>query len=78
MSPDVLDTMIGSREAATDPKAAQEHYKAALDLEASGDRPAAIEQLRKAAQCDRNPEHQFRLAYLLDLVGEEEEAVALY
>jgi DNA-directed RNA polymerase subunit alpha len=78
VSPDVLDTMIGSREAATDPKAAQEHYTAAMALEAKGDRPGAIEQLRKAVQRDRNIEHQFRLAYLLDLVGEEDEAIALY
>jgi DNA-directed RNA polymerase subunit alpha len=75
---DVLDTMIGSREATTDPKAAEAHHRAALDLEASGEREAAIEELRKAVQRDDNPEYQFRLAYLLDLVGEEEEAIALY
>jgi DNA-directed RNA polymerase subunit alpha len=78
VSPDVLDTMIGSREAATDPKAAQEHFNRAKSLESAGDRPTAIDELRKALQRDRNPEHQFRLAYLLDLVGEEEEAIALY
>ncbi|MHC4100531.1 MAG: DNA-directed RNA polymerase subunit alpha C-terminal domain-containing protein, partial [Planctomycetota bacterium] len=78
MSEDVLDTMIGSREAAADPAAAGAHYRAALGLEAEGDRVAAIEELRKAVQRDDNPAHRFKLAYLLDLVGEEDEAIALY
>jgi DNA-directed RNA polymerase subunit alpha len=75
---DVLDTMIGSREAVTDPAAADAHYRKALDLEAQGDRAEAIEQLRKAIQRDNNAQHQFKLAYLLDLVGEEDEAIANY
>jgi DNA-directed RNA polymerase subunit alpha len=78
VSEDVLDTVIGSREAATDPAAAEAHYRAAMELEAEGDRPVAIDELRKAIQRDNNPEHQFKLAYLLDLVGEETEAVAIY
>ncbi len=78
MSQDVLDTMIGSREAATDPQAAAGHYKAALELEAAGERVASIEELRKATECDDNPEHHFKLAYILDLVGEEDEALAIY
>ncbi len=78
MSQDVLDTMIGSREAATDPRTALAHYQAAMEKEQLGDREAAVGELRKAVQCDDNAEHQFKLAYLLDLVGEEDEAVALY
>ncbi len=78
MSENVLDTMIGMREAATDPTAASAHYRTALELEAAGDRPAAVDELRKAIQWDNNPEHHFKLAYFLDLVGEEDEAVALY
>ncbi len=78
MNQDVLDTMIGSREAATDPKAAEVNYQAALDLEANGDRPGAIDELRKAVQRNHTAEYQFKLAFLLDLVGEEDEAVALY
>ena len=78
MSQDVLDTMIGSREAATDPKAAVEHYNRALELEANGDRPEAIEELRKATDFDDNTAHHFKLAYLLDLVGEEDESIAIY
>ena len=78
MTQDVLDTIIGSREAAADPQAAQAHYEAALAAEANGQRDAAIDELRQAMQRGDNPEHQFKLAYLLDLVGEEDEAVAVY
>ncbi len=78
MTQDVLDTIIGSREAAADPQAAQAHYQAALAAEANGQRDAAIDELRQAMQRGDNPEHQFKLAYLLDLVGEEDEAVAVY
>ena len=78
MSQDVLDTMIGSKEAATDPQAAAGHYQASLELEATGERVAAIDELRKATDCDNRTEHHFKLAYLLDLVGEEDEAIAIY
>ncbi len=78
MTQDVLDTIIGSREAAADPQAAQAHYEAGLAAEANGQREAAIDELRQALQRGDNPEHQFKLAYLLDLVGEEDEAVAVY
>lgn len=78
MTQDVLDTIIGSREAAADPQAAQAHYQAALAAEANGQREVAIDELRQAMQRGDNPEHQFKLAYLLDLVGEEDEAVAVY
>ncbi len=78
MSPNVLDTMIGSRDAVADPAAAQAHYRKAMELEAAGQRPAAVDELRKAVQQDDQAEYRFKLAYLLDLVGEEEEAVALY
>ena len=78
MTQDVLDTMIGSREAAADPKAAEAHYETAMELERDGERVAAIDALRKAIECDDKAQHVFRLAYLLDLVGEEEESIALY
>ena len=78
MSQHVLDTMIGSREAVADPKAAEAHYRAAMDAEANAERETAIEELRRAVQKDDQPEYCFRLAYLLDLVGEEDEAVVLY
>ncbi|MBT8484004.1 MAG: tetratricopeptide repeat protein, partial [Phycisphaerae bacterium] len=66
------------RGASADPKEAEEHFQAALTHEASGDREAAVASLRQAVQLGRQPEHLFRLAYLLDLVGEEDESVALY
>lgn len=78
MTQDVLDTMIGSREVAIDPQAAESHYKAALEAEANADRPAAIDQLRKAVKMGDSPNYEFKLAYFLDLVGEEDEAVSVY
>lgn len=75
---DVLDTMIGSRAVAIDPKAAQAHYEAAMTAEADGDRDSAAVLLRKAVQVGDNAEYEFKLAYFLDLLGEEDEAVALY
>jgi DNA-directed RNA polymerase subunit alpha len=70
--------MIGVGQDAGDPKAAQSHYEAALAAEADGDRIGAIEELRKACSLASQPNHIFRLAYLLDLAGEEDEAIALY
>ena len=78
MTQDVLDTMIGYREAATDPEAAEAHYQAALAAESNGDREVVVEELRKAVQQGDSPLYEFKLAFILDLVGEEEEAVALY
>lgn len=78
MSQDVLDTMIGSRAVAIDPQAAQTHYQAAMQAEADGDRDGAVVLLRKARQVGDNAEYEFKLAYFLDLLGEEDEAVAMY
>lgn len=78
VSQDVLDTMIGSRAVAIDPQAAQTHYQAAMQAEADGDRDTAVVLLRKAVQVGDNAEYEFKLAYFLDLLGEEDEAVAMY
>ncbi|MEE9128422.1 MAG: DNA-directed RNA polymerase subunit alpha C-terminal domain-containing protein, partial [Phycisphaerales bacterium] len=78
MSQDVLDTMIGSRAVAIDPQAAQAHYQAAMQAEADGDRDTTVILLRKAVQVGDNAEYEFKLAYFLDLLGEEDEAVAMY
>ena len=78
VSQDVLDTMIGSRAVAIDPQAAQAHYQAAMQAEADGDRDTAVVLLRKAVQVGDNAEYEFKLAYFLDLLGEEDEAVAMY
>ena len=60
------------------PEAAKKYYDAAMEQEQNGFRIGAIEDLRLAVQQGANPEHKFQLAYLLDLVGEEKEAVELY
>lgn len=78
MSQDVLDTIIGAGEASADPQAAAAHYEAGLQAEADGQRELAIEEFRKAARLNDSPDYLFKLAYLLDLVGEEDEAVAVY
>ena len=69
-----LDTVIGGG----NPEQANRHYEAALEHEQNGFRIGAIEELRQAVAGGTNPEHRFKLAYMLDLVGEEQEAVALY
>ena len=54
MTQDVLDTMIGSREAAADPKAAEAHYETAMELERDGERVAAIDALTVSRQILRH------------------------
>ena len=69
-----LETVIGGG----DPAAADEHYNNALQLEQDGCRVDAIGELRKAVAAGKNPDHLFKLAYLLDLVGEEMESTSIY
>ena len=79
MSQDVLDTIIGSKSGNTDPQAASKHAEAAKEALENGNRVQAIEELRQASQLDENNErYLFKLAYVLDLVGEDEEAIAIY
>ncbi|MDY7109795.1 MAG: tetratricopeptide repeat protein, partial [Planctomycetota bacterium] len=78
MNQDILDTMIGAGQEAQDPQAAEGHFRDGLQAEADGDRVRAIEAFRQAARLDGKAEYIFKLAYMLDLVGEEDEAVALY
>ncbi len=76
---DPMDMVIGAAEAQGDSKAAARHLEAARAAEAQGDREKAIADLRKAVAADPyNAQALFELAYRLDLVGEEEEAIALY
>jgi len=77
VTPDVLDTMIGSG-AKVDPKAAEAHYKAGQDAEAGNDHVKAAQEYRAAMMLSDKPEYAFKLAYMLDLLGEEDEALALY
>ncbi len=78
MSQDILDTMIGAGGVTADPQAAQEHFGQAVALEKAGNRLEAVTEYRKAVQLGSQPQHIFRLAYLLDLLGEENESIGLY
>jgi DNA-directed RNA polymerase subunit alpha len=83
MTHDPLDTVIGGVgngvETRRDAAAAAKHLAAATKAEQAGDRWTAIAELRKAVSADpENPHILFKLAYHLDLVGEEEEAIAAY
>ncbi|MEM7755510.1 MAG: DNA-directed RNA polymerase subunit alpha C-terminal domain-containing protein [Planctomycetota bacterium] len=80
MAGDPLDIVIGSDESvARDANASATHLAEAKKLDADGDRPAAAAELRKAVAADpENHNAVFRLAYILDLMGEEGEAIALY
>jgi DNA-directed RNA polymerase subunit alpha len=80
MTHDPLDTVIGGMESTRrDAAAASRHLSAAGKAEQAGDRWAAIAELKKAVSADpENPHVLFKLAYHLDLVGEEEEAIAAY
>ena len=71
---DTLETVIGGG----NPEQADRHYAAALEHERKGMRTSAIDELRLAVENGSKIGHVFRLAYLLDLVGEESEAVTLY
>jgi DNA-directed RNA polymerase subunit alpha len=72
-----LDTVIGGSTTARDPQAAASYFAKGLECERSGDRLGAIELYREAVERDRKAEYLFRLSYLLDLVGEENEAIRL-
>ena len=73
----VLDTMIGAAGNA-DPAEVQAELDRSFQLEKDGDRPGAIELLRGVMARTNDDRARFRLAYLLDLVGEEDESVEIY
>ncbi len=74
MSTNTEDLVIGEGDVAK----AQELHQRGLAAEAEGDRVAAIEAYRQAVVESPLTESRFRLAWLLDLMGEEEEAMSLY
>lgn len=80
MSHNPLDTVIGvSDSTRRDSAAATRHMTAAFTADKAGDRNTVIAELRRAASADPdNAQVLFHLAYQLDLVGEEEETLALY
>ncbi len=77
---DPMDVMIGIDESVRgDPAAAAKHIQAGDAKLAVGDRVTAVGDFRKAVGVDpTNPTALFKLAYELDLLGEEMEAMALY
>lgn len=80
MAHDPLDTVIGVQQSARkDASAAAKHLAQADKAEASGDRWTAIAELRRAVGADHeSPSAMFRLAFHLDLVGEEDESLSLF
>lgn len=78
MSEHGLDTVIGTKAVASDPKAAAEHFQRGMTLEADGQRWDAIEEYRLAVEKNRSPAHLFRLAFVADLLGFDDEALRTY
>ena len=79
MSSNPLDTVIGSSAVARDAALATRHLDAGRKAALAGERENAIAELRKAVSADpNNPDAAFALAFQLDLLGEEDEALALY
>ena len=75
----VLDMMIGAGDSKFDPQAAETHYRQGMTAEVQNDHMVAIEAYRKATKLDgNNANYAFKLAFMLDLVGEEEEAISIY
>jgi DNA-directed RNA polymerase subunit alpha len=76
---DPMDIMIGASEAAGDTAAAQQHLRDGDACRERGDRTGAIAAFRRAVNAAPNDARAlFKLAYELDLLGEENEAIALY
>ncbi len=80
MTNDPLDMVIGVHEGATaNPAEAAKQKKAAAEARKAGDRDAELAHLRKACAADAgDTDAAFSLAFALDLLGEEDEAIALY
>lgn len=73
-----LDTVIGTKAVAADPNGAASHFARGRALESEGRRWEAIEEYREAVEKNRTPEHLFRLAYIADLLGYDDEALRTY
>lgn len=80
MNSDPMDVVIGTEESAPgDPRTSAKHLEAGIAAELDGDRETATAEFRRAVSADpTNNDALFRLAYALDLMGEEAEALALY
>src|SRR5512138_223545 len=76
---DAMDMVIGASGVKADAKAARDAMAEAERAGQEGDRLGKIVALRRAASASPNdPVVLFKLAYHLDLTGEEDEAIALY
>lgn len=64
--------------APSNPAAARPHLDAARKLEAEGRRHDAMGEYRKAKAHDPNPETVFRMAFLMDLLGHDIDAMQAY
>jgi DNA-directed RNA polymerase subunit alpha len=79
MAQNPMDMVIGAEEAQRDSKAAAKHLEAARAAEKAGDFDKQVAELRRGLAADpANNAVIFELAYRLDLMGEEDEAIALY
>ncbi len=75
-----MDIIIGAGEAVSgDPRACTAHLDSAERARVAGNKELMFSEMRKAVAADpANPDAMFYLAYALDLVGEEYEAMSLY
>src|ERR1700742_391757 len=74
-----MDMVIGAPETQRDAAPASRHLQAAKAATGKGDRETAIAELRRSVSADPgSAEAMFELAYRLDLIGEEDEEIALY
>lgn len=79
MSQNPMDIMIGASESHGNPEESRRRLDAGRKARDAGDREAMIAEYRKAVRADpSNAEAVFQLAFELDLMGEEEEAISLY
>ncbi|MFN7395894.1 MAG: DNA-directed RNA polymerase subunit alpha C-terminal domain-containing protein [bacterium] len=75
----VMDLMIGAAEVQRDAQAAARFAVEADKAEALGNRGQAIVHLRKAVAADPTDARlNFKLAFLLDITGEEDQAIEFY
>ncbi|QYK47418.1 MAG: tetratricopeptide repeat protein [Phycisphaeraceae bacterium] len=78
MSNSAMDMVIGAG-SAKNAEQAVKHIRAAEQLALAGDKVGAVAEYRRALASDAtNVDAMFQLAYLLDQMGEEDEAMSLY
>lgn len=76
---EAMDMVIGASGVKADAKAAKDAMVEAEQAREAGDRTAQLAALRRAGAASPNdPAVLFKLAYHLDLAGEEDEAIVLY